>query len=261
MCGIFGFALSKPLPMTKIFAVLQRLEVHQYPQEPRPVGGHGAGIAYVSDNGNVQLEKVGAVTGSPARHLAGIVHADEASVLVAHVRMPSPEFMETAKFKETAQPFLGKCTPDLTVVSAHNGKVANYEAIRKSLCGKHLLESENIQLIDSEVIPHLFEDLLKQEKTVKIAVTKLFLRLEGSNTISLLHAEKGRMFLHFIHKGETRGLTVWTNKWNEVMFCSRKEPLMNEFKDLLDNRKFEVTISIPYRKDVKAQASFALGTR
>jgi glucosamine 6-phosphate synthetase-like amidotransferase/phosphosugar isomerase protein len=260
MCGIFGFALKRPLSMVKVFAVLQKLEVHQYPQEPRPVGGYGAGVAYLKDKRCIVLEKVGAVTHSPAKRLSEIVRINNASVLIGHVRMPSPEFMKSATFKETAQPFLGTCRSDLTVVSAHNGKVANYEAIREKLDGSHFLESEKVELIDSEVIPHLFEDLLKRRENVKDAVNALFSCIEGSNTISLLQIEKERMFLHFVHKGKTRGLTVWTNRKNEVIFSSRKEPLIHEFRNIFEHGDFRETISIPCHKDESVKTSFTLKT-
>lgn len=257
VCGIFGFALEKPVPLVKVSKVLLKLEVHQYPQEPRPVGGYGAGIA-VFQNDGITLEKVGAIGNSPAKHLSEIVQADEASVLIGHVRMPSPEFMKTAKFKETAQPYLAKCGPNLTVVSAHNGKAENYREIRGKLGKSHVFESEKVGLVDSEVIPHFFEDLLKQEASVEEARDALFTRLEGSNAISLLQIEEGNLFLHFIYKGKTRGLTIWKNKQDEVVFCSRKEPLMDEFKEILYEGKFKETVSIPYGEDRRLRKSFAL---
>jgi glutamine phosphoribosylpyrophosphate amidotransferase len=258
MCGVFGFALRKNLSRAKVFAVLEKLEVHKYPQEPRPVGGYGAGVAYLKDDGSVALEKVGSVADSPAKYLSKIVRMNGASVLIGHVRMPSPEFMRSAKFKETAQPFLAKCDSDLTVVSSHNGKVANYEAIRKRLDSSHLLESESVELIDSEVIPHLFEDLLRQKQTANDAVTSLFSDIEGSNTISLLQVEKERALLHIVHKGKTRGLTVWTNRQHEVVFSSRKEPILNELKEIFEHGEFLETISIPCHKDGSVKTSFAL---
>jgi hypothetical protein len=42
MCGIFGFALTKPVPLVKIFRVLEKLEVHKYSEETKPVAGYGA---------------------------------------------------------------------------------------------------------------------------------------------------------------------------------------------------------------------------
>ena len=41
MCGIFGFALKKPISLAKILNVLEKLEAHQYPNEPKPVGEIG----------------------------------------------------------------------------------------------------------------------------------------------------------------------------------------------------------------------------
>jgi len=261
MCGIFGFSLTKPVPMVKIFKVLRKLEVHQYPREPRPVGGFGAGVFILEDDGNVILEKVGAIGDSPAKRLSQIVNIRESSVLVGHVRMPSPEFMETARLKETAQPYVAKCNPYSTVVSAHNGKVENYREIREKLEGSHVFESEKVELIDSEIIPHLFEELLMQEGRVEGALDALFSGLEGSNTISLLQIEDEKAILHLVHKGRTRGLTVWTNGQNEVIFCSRKEPIMDELEGVLNQGKFKETISIPYRKDENFKASFILRTK
>jgi len=258
MCGIFGFALTKPIPMAKVFKLLIKLEVHQYPQEPTTLGGYGAGIAILKNDGSVMLEKVGKVGDSPAKCLSEIVKFDEASALVGHVRMPSLEFMETARFKETAQPYVAICYGRLTVVSAHNGKVTNYKEIREKLSEAHLFESEKVELIDSEVIPHYFEDLLKEKTDVKDALESLFSTLEGPNALSLLQIGKERISLHFIHKGKTRGLTVWTNNQGEVIFCSRKEPLMEVFSDVLAQGKFKEKVAIQYHEDMSLKLSFPL---
>ena len=58
MCGIFGFALRKPLPLTRVFRVQERLETHKYPQEKTTLGGFGAGIAILLPDGSVFSEKV-----------------------------------------------------------------------------------------------------------------------------------------------------------------------------------------------------------
>lgn len=260
MCGIFGVALKKPIPLTKVFRVLEKLEVHQYPQELKPVGGYGAGVAILLNDGSVLFEKVGKVNNSSVRHLAKIVNAkvNEASVLVGHVRMPSPEFMESAKFKETAQPYVVELDPNLTIVSVHNGKVENYKELREKLGKEHVFESEKVELIDSEVIPHYFEELLNEIDNVDEALYTLFCALKGSNAIAMLQIDEENTFLHLIHKGKTRGLTVWTNERNEVIFCSRKEPLIEVFEDMLVQGKFTEKISIPYGEDTGLKLSFAL---
>ena len=259
MCGIFGFALRKPMSMIKVFRVLQKLEVHKYPIELRPVGGFGAGVAILKKDGSVLLEKVGKeCTFSPATCLPKKVNVNEASVLVGHVRMPSPQFMETAKFKETAQPYLTQCLPGLKIISAHNGNVTNYKTIREKLSAKHAFESEKIELIDSEVIPHLFEELLIEKADPKEALENLYQALEGSNTLSLLQITPKRLLLHFVHKGKTRGLIIWKNDDGEVVFCSRKEPLMEEFGDVLDKGGFKEQISIPYGEERNLKRTFVL---
>jgi glucosamine 6-phosphate synthetase-like amidotransferase/phosphosugar isomerase protein len=263
MCGIFGFALKKPEKLTEVFRLLEKLEVHQYPQEAKPVGGYGAGVAILLDDGSVLLEKVGKVDNSPARELAKIVNVEvnEASVLIGHVRMPSPEFMESARFKETAQPYVVEFEPNLTIASVHNGKVENYKELSERLSEEHVFESKNVQLIDSEVIPHYYEELLNEIEDVDEALYALLCALQGSNAIAMLQVDEENEFLHLIHKGKTRGLTVWTNERNEVVFCSRKEPLTEEFGKVLAKGKFKEKISIPYREDAGLKLSYQLSSK
>ncbi len=258
MCGIFGFALRQPLVLTEVFRLLEKLEFHQYLHELNPVGGYGAGVAVLKNDGSLVLEKVGKISDSPVRSLAQMVKVAEASVLVGHVRMPSPQFMETAQFREAAQPYVAECYNDLTIVSTHNGNVTNYREIKVGLDKAHVFESEKIGLIDSEVIPHLFEKLLKEEAEANRALNVLFMTLEESNSISLLQIEEKNLSLHFIHKGKTRGLTVWTNAQGEIIFCSRKEPLIEVFGSMLDESNFKEKVFISYHKDVDLQLSFPL---
>jgi glucosamine 6-phosphate synthetase-like amidotransferase/phosphosugar isomerase protein len=260
MCGIFGFALKNPTPLIGVFKLLEKLEVNQYPQEPRPVGGYGAGVAILLNDGSVLFEKVGKVNNSSVKHLAKIVDAkvNEASVLVGHVRMPSPEFMESAKFKETAQPYVVEFDPNLTIVSAHNGKVENYKELREKLGKEHVFESEKVELIDSEVIPHYFEELLNEIGDVDDALDTLFHALKGSNAIAMLQIDEENTFLHLIHKGKTRGLTVWTNEQSEIVFCSRKEPLMESFGSTLIDGGFTEKVSILWGEEKNLKLSFTL---
>jgi glucosamine 6-phosphate synthetase-like amidotransferase/phosphosugar isomerase protein len=258
MCGIFGFALTRCVDMVRVFKVLEKLEMHRYPSEQRPVGGYGAGVAVLEDDGEILLEKVGSVNGSPAKRLSEIVRINEASVLVGHVRMPSPRFMTTTRFRETTQPYLACCYPDLQVVSAHNGNFTNYMEVREKLGGTHTFESEKIELIDSEVIPHFFEELLKKKVKIKDALDTLFSTLQGPNAVSFLQTGKKGMFLHFIHKGKTRGLTVWMNEQDEVVFCSRREPLMEQFDVVLTEGRFKERVSIPCGEDRNLKLSLPL---
>lgn len=250
MCGIFGFVLKKHVEMTTVFEVLQKLEKHQYPGEKNPVGGYGAGVAVITCSGDILLEKTGRVEGSPVEHLSKVCGIRRAAVLVGHVRLPSPQFMDTAHLRETAQPYVAQCFSMMKIVSVHNGFVENYRAVRENLRNKHVFESEKeAVLIDSEVIPHLFEELLVAEENHDVALERFFSLIEGANTISLLQVEGGLLLLHLCHKGKTRGLHVWKNNQGEVIFCSRREPLTQCFSQILAEGKFTEHVAIPYGQE------------
>jgi glucosamine 6-phosphate synthetase-like amidotransferase/phosphosugar isomerase protein len=259
VCGIFGFAVKKHVPLAEVFKILEKLEVHRYPEEPNPVGGFGAGIAILNDDGKVDLEKTGKVgEDSPAKRLSRLVKIGAASVLVGHVRFPSKEFWETAKFRETAQPYVARCYSGLTVVSAHNGYVANYEEIRRQLGEGHMFESGSVGIIDSDVIPHFFEEMLMEKTRVNDALEATFKGLEGSNVASLLHTGTEGSSLHFIYKGKGRGLTVWSNEQGETVFCSRKEPLLAEFNDFLVQGKFKEKVSVRWQEEANLKLTFPI---
>jgi glucosamine 6-phosphate synthetase-like amidotransferase/phosphosugar isomerase protein len=259
MCGIFGFVLKNPVHVPIIFRVLQKLEASQYPGETKPVGGYGAGVAVMLNDGSILLEKVGKVAGSPAAHLAKLMEPklSDVSVLIGHVRYPSPEFREAAQFNKTAQPYVGQFGPELTIVSAHNGTVKNYKELKERLKG-HVFESEKVGFVDSEIIPHYFSELINETKSADEALYKLLYTLQGSNAISMLHVDKENAFLHLVHKGKTRGLTVWANEKNEVVFCSRPEPVIDEFERLLMRDRFKEKISIKWREDAGVKLSFTI---
>jgi glucosamine 6-phosphate synthetase-like amidotransferase/phosphosugar isomerase protein len=258
MCGIFGFALKKSLSIDKAFRVLEKLEVHQYPDEPTPVGGYGAGVGLLLEDGNVLVEKVGKVAHSPVKKLTEMVTVKKASVVIGHVRMPSPEFMKTAEFRETAQPYVVEREPELTVLSVHNGKVENYMDIRKMLGSAHVFESERFGLIDSEVIPHFFEETLSEREDVPESLYSFFCALQGSGAIAMLQLSEENSFLHLLHKGKTRGLTVWTNEKNEVVFCSRREVLLTELRSMLSRGMFKEKVLIRYREEAGLVLSYPL---
>jgi glucosamine--fructose-6-phosphate aminotransferase (isomerizing) len=257
MCGIFGFVLKKPVRTPLIFRVLQKLEVSQYPSETKPVGGYGAGVAVMLNDGSILLEKVGKVAVSPAAYLAKIVEPKLSAIsfLIAHVRYPNPEFMAAASSKETAQPYIGQFEQELTIASVHNGKVENYKELKARMQG-HVFESEATGFVDSEIIPHYFSELINETGNSDDALYRLLCALRGSNSISMLHTDKENAFLHLLHKGKTRGLTVWTNAEGEVIFCSRPEPITEELDKMLLRDKFEVKISIRWREDAGIKLSF-----
>jgi len=263
MCGIFGFILKKSVHVPIVFRTLQKLEVSQYPREEKPVGGYGAGVAVMLSDGGILLEKVGKVDGSPAARLAEIMEPQlsDVSVLIGHVRYPSPEFMSTAHFKEAAQPYVEHFEKELTIVSSHNGKVENYKELKERLKG-HVFESEKVGFVDSEVIPHYFGEILNEAGDVDDALYELLCTLkapnDGGNSVAMFHIDEENAFLHLIHKGKTRGLTVWTNEKGEVIFCSRPEPVIEEFGRFLARDKFREKVSIKWREDAALKLSFPI---
>lgn len=258
MCGIFGFILNKPVPMYTVFQILKKLEVSQYPDETVPVGGYGAGVAVMLKDGNIIAEKVGKTAEtSPVAELAKAMTGRlvEASVLLGHVRFPSDELMGTVKFREATQPYVENFEPELTIVSVHNGRVQNFAKLKAKLA-KHIFESNKIGLVDSEVIPHYFGKMLNEAESVDAAVYELWCALKGSNTVALLQLDYENAFLHLIHKGKTNGLVIWTNNRDEVIFCSRREPVEEELKMLLAIGKFKEKVSIKHEEDVGLKLSF-----
>jgi glucosamine 6-phosphate synthetase-like amidotransferase/phosphosugar isomerase protein len=263
MCGVFGFILKKPLSMNKVFEVLKKLETSKYPDETQPVGGYGAGIAIMLPDGDVISEKVGKTSDSPASQLEEIMKSKTvmnakiagASVLIGHVRFPSPENMGTVKYKEAAQPYVEHFEPQLTIVSAQNGRVENFKELKAKL-KTHVFESEKIGLIDSEVIPHYFGEMLNELESSNAAAYELLSALKGSNVAALLQIDDENALLHLIYKGKARGLTVWANDKGEVIFCSRPEPVEESLKALLGIGKFTQKVAIKWNEEAGLKLSF-----
>jgi len=231
MCGIFAYMGHKPIKIAQALQVLGILENEQQPNEPTPVGGHGAGIAYLSHKHEFTLTKVGKTQGSPVNDLKLQLPnlAAQSTVILGHVRRASPEFTGTISHAECTQPYKPQCMPDLNILSAHNGKIQNYKELTNQLAKSHKFESQEIELIDSEVIPHLLEELLSRTTGTKKAIHTLFDQIEGTdtqgNTIVVLYSSGGKPQLHAIQKGKSRGLTIWTNSKGETLLCSRKNPV------------------------------------
>jgi glutamine phosphoribosylpyrophosphate amidotransferase len=249
--------------MTKIVKVLEKLEVSKYPDEKLPVGGYGAGIAVLLDDGGVVSEKVGKTADSPVSQLAEILkpRLSEARVLIGHVRYPGLEFMDTVKFKEATQPYVENFEPELTIVSAHNGRIENYLELKAKL-KEHVFESEKTRLIDSEVIPHYFGELLDEGLETEPAVQELLCALKGKTvgSMAMLQLDEEEQFLHLLHKGWSRGLTVWANDKGEVVFCTRPEPVQEELKETLNREGFKEKAMIKPREEAELKLSFPVLT-
>jgi predicted glutamine amidotransferase len=248
--------------MHQVIELLQILENHRYEElgEEHPVGGHGAGVSFLDASGKMVLYKVGKTNASPARELLRVKDVFEAHsrIVIGHVRYASPDLKDTIKHAEAAQPYMVRCLDTAEIVSVHNGKVRNYESIRKDLSKEHLFQSEIVKLVDSEVIPHFFEENLRKWNEEIEARTKTLEAFEGDNTIVLLTREKRkrRMHLHILHKGKTRGMHVWRNDNGEIVLCSREEPLQQVFGNFLKRGDFDKVLSIGWQEDKQIQLTY-----
>jgi glucosamine 6-phosphate synthetase-like amidotransferase/phosphosugar isomerase protein len=247
MCGIFAYVGLQPIPIAQAIQVLEILETEQEPDEPTPVGGHGAGIAYLNQKREFTLTKVGRTQRRSPVHdlkqkLLNITKI-QSQVILAHVRHASPEFTDTIQHAECTQPYKPHCTQhELNLVSAHNGYLENYQQLKTQLKLKHQFESEPTKLIDSEIIPHLYEEQLTKTKNPTKATHALHEKTQGRNTIIIIHTNTDKADLDIIQKGKTRGLTLWTNPDNAVLLCSREKPAQTTFnKFLKENKYHEIT--------------------
>ncbi|MFB0543276.1 MAG: hypothetical protein ACETVR_00695 [Candidatus Bathyarchaeia archaeon] len=247
MCGIFGYVLKEGLPLTYTIEILKRLEVFIYPGRQGPIGGHGAGVSYLTPNGGVFLKKMGKTNGSPVSDLIGSLEFEGVAPksLLSHVRRASRVFSETVKYSVCTQPYKAECLGDTIIISIHNGFLGNYKELRDGLSASHRYESAKIELIDSEAFPHVYEELVEAEGAEK-AVEKLFCQMEGNSTVALISLKEDERALSVLHKGRTVGLSLWKNGEGEVLFSSRWEPVEGVLGELLEEGGFQRRVFLDY---------------
>jgi len=266
MCGIFAYTGHEPLSILEVLKVLQILELEQErPSETSPLGGDGAGVAFLDERGKFIVEKVGKTKESPVYDLRLLLGktAPSSCLILGHVRQASPEFQKTIEHKECTQPYKPLCPYNFNLVSAHNGVVQNYLDLKDKLNTSHSFESQKVKkIIDSEVIPHLFEELLSKSREPRKATHALFEQIEGSNTHGntaiLIFANKGVAHLNVIHKGKTRGLIIWTSPKNEVLLCSREQPVEKILNKFVRENNFKKIVEISHKDSVDLEAHFSL---
>ena len=260
MCGIFGYFCRSQVSMQKVLELLQHLETHQYKDETNPVGSHGAGVCFANDSGDMIVHKVGKKKSSPVKDLSLVKEVSKTSsrIVLGHVRYASPYLMDAITHDEEAQPYKVECLGLSEIISAHNGKVENYEQIRKHLSKEHFFQSESVKLNDSEVIPHLFEENLMMCFDEVTARKRTFETIEGNNTAVLITQLEGKSLLHILHKGKTRGMHVWKNAQGEMILCSREEPLQQVFGNFLTEGNFKRVLSINWNVPKEFQQTYEL---
>ena len=169
MCGIVGYIGPKRV-VPLILDGLRRLEYRGY---------DSAGIAVVSENGNLEIRRASgklrnleeSINGTPLDGLYGIGHTRWAT----HGR-PT---------EENAHPHRD-CTGEIVVV--HNGIIENYVELKSQLVAEgHKFATET----DTEIIAHLLEKLSKNS-TLEEAVLKAVKLMGGAYALVAISARDPR---------------------------------------------------------------------
>ena len=167
MCGIIGFTGTEPAAPI----VLQGLRNLEYR------GYDSAGMASIYD-GKVWLEKdAGRIDEVNQRHKLDELPGNTA---IGHTRWAA----HGGVTRENAHPHVD-CTHQIAV--AHNGIIENYQELRQILKAEgHVFTSES----DTEVIPHLIEEHLREANSLEKAVLMTTQTLKGSYAFIAISAQE-----------------------------------------------------------------------
>lgn len=157
MCGIIGLCSSQGVAPT----IVESLKLLEYR------GYDSAGMAILSE-GHLLLKKdVGTVDEIESKYKLSSLTGNTA---VGHTRWAT----HGAVTQANAHPHCD-CSGHVAVV--HNGIIENYQELKRQLVsGGHQLVSET----DTEVIPHLIEDKMRDGSPLELAVLAVTSKLEGS---------------------------------------------------------------------------------
>jgi glucosamine--fructose-6-phosphate aminotransferase (isomerizing) len=157
MCGIIGYCGGKPA-VPVVLEALKRLEYRGY---------DSAGVASLSDGQLLIKKDAGKVDEVIQKHSLASMPGN---IAIGHTRWAT----HGGVTQLNAHPH-SDCGNRVAVV--HNGIVENNQQLRQELTkAGHRFTSET----DTEVIPHLIEDELKQGRSLEQAVLNIAPRLEGS---------------------------------------------------------------------------------
>jgi len=164
MCGIFGCILRNSEVAPAIHAALKRLEYRGY---------DSVGEATVQD-GRLYIKK----DAGKIDDVHAMLNLDEmpGRVGIGHTRWAT----HGAPYKVNAHPHTD-CRDEIAVV--HNGIIENFADLRLELENKgHVFKSKT----DTEVIPHLIEDKMKEGLSLTDALREAANRLDGSYAVAVV---------------------------------------------------------------------------
>ncbi len=164
MCGIFGYVGKRTDAVEMAVEGLKNLEYRGY---------DSWGVAWKDGNALTARKKIGKISGVNGRELC-----ENSSIAIGHTRWAT----HGGVTEMNAHPHLSE---DNTVAVVHNGIVENYQELKKELKAKgHSFLSET----DTEIIPHLIEEYLKETSDFAHAVRMACQRFTGRYAILAVHA-------------------------------------------------------------------------
>ncbi|MGD0070532.1 MAG: glutamine--fructose-6-phosphate transaminase (isomerizing) [Candidatus Bathyarchaeia archaeon] len=170
MCGIFGCVLKEGNAAPVIRSSLKRLEYRGY---------DSVGIATISD-GKIYLKK----DQGKIDDVHKILNLDDlpGNIGIGHTRWAT----HGAPLKINSHPH-ADCTGEIMVV--HNGIIENFMELRTELQN---LDHTFVSKTDTEVIPHLIEETLKENPKLSFAdaVQESLKRLEGSYALAIISTKE-----------------------------------------------------------------------
>ncbi len=170
MCGIFGCVLKEGNAAPLIHSSLKRLEYRGY---------DSVGIATIFE-GKIYLKK----DQGKIDEVHKIVDLDDlpGSIGIGHTRWAT----HGAPLKVNSHPH-ADCTGEIVVV--HNGIIENFMELRTELQN---LDHTFVSKTDTEVIPHLIEQTLKDNPKLSFvsAVQETLKRLEGSYGLAIISTKE-----------------------------------------------------------------------
>jgi len=168
MCGIFGCVIKDGRVAPLIHAALKRLEYRGYDSVGEATAHEGK-LYIKKDAGKIDdVHALLNLDDLPGR--SGVGHTRWAT--------------HGAPYRINAHPHVD-CNEEIAVV--HNGIIENFTALRIELesRGHHFISKT-----DTEVIPHLIEDRLKEGSTLVEAVREAVNRLNGSYAIAVVSTKE-----------------------------------------------------------------------